>query len=211
MNCRLLFFLLLTPFFLSACLFPTKPGPGLEHFEAQAPTVGESAPHFVLQTVEGDSVSLDSLLGEKPIVLQLGSHTCPIYRYRRFGMRQLHEKYKDKAHFLLVYTLEAHPVGSKSPYSDEEWVSLWNRIPGVLIPQHESYEKRLDQAKTSQEKLKKYYQYQYLVDTIDNKVWTDYGSAASPAYVIDASGKIILRQAWVNPKEIEGALKGLIQ
>lgn len=206
-----LLLLSLLPFFLSACLFPTKPGPGLEHFDSQAPKVGDSAPDFVLQNLEGETVSLASLIGEKPIVLQLGSHTCPIYRYRRFGMRQLHEKYKDDAHFILVYTLEAHPVGSVSPYSDKEWVSLWNRIPGVLIPQHESYEERASQANNSKQSLEKYYQYQYLVDTIDNQVWTDYGSAASPAYVIDLSGKVALRQAWVNPQEIDRTLQSINQ
>jgi len=207
---RFLFFFLV-PICLSGCLFPTKPGPSLKHFESEAPNVGDIAPTFALQTLEGQNVSLDSLIGEKPIVLQFGSHTCPVYRYRRFGMRQLHEKHKGKAHFLMVYTLEAHPVGSPSPYSNKEWVSLWNRIPGVLVSQHEDYKERLEQAQYSKKTLQKYYQYQYLVDTIDNKVWNHYGSAASPAYVIDLSGKIALRQAWVNPKEIDTILLSLGQ
>ncbi len=201
---------IIIPLLCSACLFPTKPTRGLEHFNDEAPDVGENAPNFTLKNLNGKEVSLNSLIGEKPIVLQLGSHTCPVYRYRRFSMRQLHAEYRDDAHFLMIYTLEAHPVGSNSPYADREWVSLWNRIPGVLIPQPDNYEERLTVASDSQSKLSKYYQYPYLVDNINNSVWKSYGSASSPAFVIDQSGKIALKQVWVNPKEIAKTLDKLI-
>lgn len=197
-------------FLLSGCLFPTKPGKGLEHFNEQAPQLGDKAPNFVLHTLSGESIELDTLVGDKPIVLQLGSHTCPVYRYRRFGMKSLYERYQEQVHFLLIYTLEAHPVGSASPYSDKEWVSLWNRIPGVLVRQHANYQQRVEQALRSRTELADFYRYPYLVDTIDNQIWRQYGSAASPAYVIDREGKIVLRQAWVNPREIERSLTGLL-
>ncbi len=197
-------------FCLSACLFPVKPGPHLGHFEEQAPNVGEPAPRFTLANLDGEAVSLDSLIGEKPIVLQIGSHSCPVYRFRRFSMRRLHEKYKDDVTFLLIYVQEAHPVGSNSPYVDKEWVSFWNKIPGVLIPQHKSHEERLEQARQSKEKLQKYYKYTYLVDDINNTVWTDYGSASSPAFVIDTNGDVALKQVWVRPGKIDKVLSELL-
>ena len=200
----------LLPLVFAGCLFPTQPGPGLEHYHDQAPAIGSKAPDFILTNLAGEQVRLSSLIGQKPIVLQLGSHSCPVYRYRRYSMRNLYKKYQDEVTFLLVYTLEAHPVGSISPYSDEEWVSLWNRIPGVLIPQHSTFAERMKRAKHSKNELSKYYQYPYLVDNLDNEVWQVYGAAASPGYIIDLSGTIVLRQAWINPKKLEEKLQTLL-
>jgi len=188
--------------------FPLKAGPRLAHFDQQAPTVGELAPDFTLKNLQGQAVTLQSVIGNRPVVLQLGSHSCPVYRYRRFGMAELYEKYRDQVRFLLVYTLEAHPIGSRSPYSDEEWVSWWNRLPGVLIPQHQHYQERLKMAAKSKTNLD--IQYPYLIDEMNNAVWLVYGSASSPAFIIDRQGRIVLRQVWINPTELEETLAQLL-
>lgn len=188
--------------------FPHKAGPKLAHFGEQAPEVGETAPDFELENLDGEEVQLSDLIGEKPIVLRLGSHSCPVYRYRRFSLEPLIEDYQDRVHFLTVYTLEAHPVGSESPYKDEEWVSLPNRITGVKIEQPQTADERLETARFSHDKLE--LPEPMVVDTMDNAVWQDYGSASSPAFVIDLEGRIALRQVWVEPKEIRRILEELL-
>lgn len=65
-------------------------------------------------------MDLSAIIGEQPVVLQLGSHSCPVYRYRRFDIFALQREYADRADFVVVYTQEAHPVRSDSPYRDEE-------------------------------------------------------------------------------------------
>ena len=188
--------------------FPKQAGPRLAHFAEQAPAVGDPAPDFVLTDLEGNSVSLSSLVGERPIVLQLGSHSCPVYRYRRHWMRDLAREYEGRAHFLIVYTLEAHPTGSKSPYADKEWRSLVNRVTGVSVEQTSTDEERRARAAWSQERLR--LEQDMLVDGVDDDVWEAYGSASSPAFVIDLDGRIASRDVWIDPKAIRRTLEQIL-
>lgn len=202
--------LLLLPLALFAAgCFPHHAGPRLAHFHDQAPAVGEPAPNFTLRDLDGRPVELAELIGERPIVLQLGSHTCPVYRYRRFWMRDLHEEFGDRVHFLIVYTVEAHPVGSKSPYTDEEWDTWWNRLTGVRVRQPADEESRREQASFSRERLK-LGGATMVVDEMDDPVWRAYGGASSPAFVIDREGRVVARQVWLEPEKIRQALVRLL-
>ncbi len=44
-----------------------------------------------------------------------------MFRYRRYGMERLVGELGDRVHFLVLYTREAHPLGSPSPYTAGEW------------------------------------------------------------------------------------------
>jgi len=193
---------------LSSC-FPKKAGSRLSHFKIEAPDVGQPAPNFELQTPDGKIVSLESFLGGKPIVMQLGSHSCPVYRYRRFSMSKLYRKYADKAHFLLVYTLEAHPKGAINPYADKEWVSSFNYLTNTIVSEHQSPEERASMASYSTKKLN--IAYPVVVDNMNNEIWKAYGRAPSAAFVIDPSGNIALRLPWVDPLEIAKTLNQLLE
>ena len=109
------------------------------------------------------------------------------------------------AHFVIVYTLEAHPVGTKSPYSDEEWVTWINRLTNVLVPQPNTEEARRVLANQSRKDLDVHQL--MLVDAMNNAVWRQYGAAPSSAFVIDTSGVVVLRQVWINPDEIQMTLQ----
>lgn len=192
---------------LAGC-FPHAPGPRLAHFGDQAPAVGEPAPHFTLKDIEGNTVELADLIGEKPVALRLGSHSCPVYRYRRFSMEDLIEDFQDRVHFLTVYTTEAHPVDSKSPYVEGEWDTWMNKIVGVRVREPATAEEREELARFSHEKLKLLAP--MVVDGMDNEVWETYGGASSPGFVIDQEGRVALRQVWVDPKEIRQVLRKLL-
>lgn len=200
-------FLFVTLLFTVGC-FPKGPGPRLAHFDARAPAVGEPAPAFELRGLEGEMIRLQDLVGNGPIVLQLGSHSCPVYRYRRFWMEELAEEFAGRAQFVLIYTLEAHPKGSMSPYDDDEWVSLPNRLTGVFVDQPQTSEARAARAEFSTAKLE--LPHQVLVDSMDNAVWSSYGAASSPAFVIDQDGRIASRQVWIDPQEIRRVLVELL-
>lgn len=191
----------------SAC-FPRTAGPRLAHFDQRAPRVGAAAPDFTLRDVDGATVSLSDLVGERPVVLQLGSHTCPVYRYRRHWMDDLIADYGDRVDFRIVYTLEAHPKGSKSPYAEGIWVSLPNRVSGVLLPQPATFEERLARARFSRDRLG--LDQSVLVDGMDNRVWSAYGAASSPAFVLDRHGTVALAQVWIEPREIRAVLDRLL-
>lgn len=45
-----------------------------------SPRIGEQALDFELKTPEGKTVKLSDLYAEKPVVLEFGCITCPVYR-----------------------------------------------------------------------------------------------------------------------------------
>ncbi|HVS16118.1 MAG TPA: deiodinase-like protein [Thermoanaerobaculia bacterium] len=189
-------------------LFPKEAGAPLAHFAEQAPAPGETAPLFELRDLNGRIVRLADLLGDRPVVLQLGSHSCPVYRYRRHWMDGLIEELQDRVHFLLVYTIEAHPVGSKSPHADGEWDPWINRLTRVRVRQPSTMEERVAQAEHSRTKLK--LERAMVVDEMDNSVWGAYGAASSPAFVIDRNGVVVAGQVWIEPAQIRELLERLL-
>lgn len=190
--------------------YPHSPGSRLAHFEVLAPRVGELAPPTSFVTAEGSAIELASLLDGRPLVLQLGSHTCPVYRYRRHSLRPIWEKYAGRVRFVLVYTREAHPVGSPSPYLlGEEWDPWINRMAGVRLREPRSLEERIARAVRSRAELE--LPVELFVDDFENSTWRTFGSAASPAFVLDAGGSVVLRQVWIEPHELAAALEKLLR
>ena len=45
-----------------------------------------------------------------------------------------------------------------------------------------------------------------LVDEMDNAVWLTYGPAPDIAYLIGTNGKIVKKQGWYQPQEMEAAI-----
>ena len=52
--------------------------------------------------------------------------------------------------------------------------------------------------------------YSVAVDDMDDKIWRAYGAASSPGFVIDRNGRIVLRQVWIDPEEIDKVLASLL-
>lgn len=176
-------------------------------FIASSPRVGETAPDFTLRTPDGRSVTLSDLYAEKPVVLQFGSMTCPVYRGKIPAMQSLRERFGDAFHWITVYTVEAHPSGCPSPYTGEEWVGERNQREGVLITQPTDYQAR---AALAQQVVNDYgEQFVVLIDDMDNAVWEQYGKRPNSAFVIDQGGVIIEKQFWANPRRLEQVLAEL--
>lgn len=192
-----------------ATLFPVDAGEDLAQFDRQAPHVGQPAPALQARRLDGTAVQLADLIGTRPVVLQLGSHSCPVYRYRRFDIAKLQREYGERVAFVVVYTVEAHPAGSKSPYRDGESLTAINRVTGTRVRQPETMAARIAQATWSTAKLER--RDVVVVDAIDDSTWRRYGSAPSAAFVIGIDGTIALRQPWVEPKGIARALDALLQ
>jgi len=196
---------------LSGCsrLFPREPGPHLTHFEHEAPALGTAAPDITLSDLNGNLLELHSLLGEKPVVVQLGSYTCPVFRYRRFDMQPLRARYQEQVEFVVLYTTEAHPVGSSSPYVDREWVPWHNRLARVKTKESTSLDGRRTQAEFARNQL--HSNARILVDQMDNSGWQAFGRAPSAAFLIDKEGIIRFRQVWIEPDRLEKEIKVLLE
>lgn len=189
--------------------FPRLPGPRLAHFETEAPVEGEMLPAVTVVDVRRHRFELQSLTGDRPLVVQLGSASCPVFRYRRFGMADLVEDFGNRVSFVVLYTREAHPVGSPSPYTEDEWDPWINRLTGARWTDTQTTRERRERAEIVSERLD--LAPLVLVDPGDDPGWTDFGRAPSAAFVVDRDGRIVHRQIWVDPPELRNVLVELLR
>ncbi len=175
-------------------LMPRQRGPGGPGGRG-GPQVGDMAPAFELKDIAGKPVSLESLRG-KPVVLEFGSYTCPAFRRKVEAVEALRRQLGDAVRWVMIYTREAHPT--------DGWVAPMNTRLGIEIPQHTSFDKRIKCAKLCAQKMD--LKLTVLVDGIENKVTDAYSGAPNRGYVIDAEGKVVSRQVWIDVEETRKAL-----
>lgn len=176
-------------------------------FIAAEPRVGQIAPDFALLTPEGEEIRLADLYAEKPVVLEFGCVTCPVYRGKITGINGLRERVGDAAHWLVVYTIEAHPCDTPDPYTGRIWPHRRNEQEGVLIGQPEDYQARVALARRVAEEYGE--QIQVVVDGMDNAVWEAWGKRPNSAFVIGKGGEIVEKQFWADPLRLETVLAQL--
>lgn len=174
--------------------------------EATLPGAGEIAPPITAETLDGKPVSLESFKG-KPLVLEFGSITCPVYRGKIGQMAELQRKYGSRVGFLMVYTVEAHPSGSTSPYADREWVTAKNEQEGVLKAQPSTLGERKQLA--AEVATKHGEAFAVAIDRMDNATWAAYGSRPNSLFVIGANGQILAAQVWADADSAESLLKAM--
>ena len=165
----------------SAFSFAMDPA-GVERWVNAGPKAGEQAPPFSLPTLDGDVVSMESLAGQ-PVVIEFGSYTCPIFCGQIPAMEEVARRHPEAA-FLVIYTREAHP--------------------GEVTPEHRSIEAKQAAARRllHEERIGR----TVLIDDLDGSVHNLYGPAWDSVYVLDSSHRVVLRQAWTHPDDVESVL-----
>ena len=159
----------------------------LRRWLEEGPRVGEQAPEFELVDLGGNQVRLSAFRGQ-PVVLEFGSYTCPIFSDRVPSMEQLARDHPE-ATFLVVYVREAHPGEHQSSH-----LSLADkRAAAHKLALEEALARRV------------------LVDTLDGQVHRSYGGAWNPIYVIGPRGRVVMRRAWNEPREVADVLDALQQ
>lgn len=149
------------------------------------PKIGEKAIDFDSYNLDGELVKLSDFKG-KPIVLETGSVTCPIYSHNVNPMVELSNKYPDVT-FLLLYIREAHP--------------------GNKISQHRDMNEKMVRAKsllkTDQDTRT------ILVDDLEGTAHKLYSAFPNFGYVIDSDFIVRYKSEWNAPTSIEEVLIGL--
>ncbi len=173
------------------------------------PEAGEEAPTLPIRDTRGRELELDSLWEGKPAVLVTGSYSCPVYRRTAPAFQRLFERYGSRAAFAVLYTVEAHPAGSASPYSGREWLTDENRRDRILLKQPGTFEERARLASQCQDALG--LEMPFLVDGMENAAWEGYGNAPNACYLISSEGEVCLRQDWFEPMALEKALLEALQ
>jgi pimeloyl-ACP methyl ester carboxylesterase len=157
----------------------------LERWQKEGPRIGEPAPDFELADLDGNCVRLSDLAG-RPVVLEFGSYTCPIFSDRVPAMEQLAREHPE-ASFLVIYVREAHPGEIQGPHRS----IAEKRSAAHKLALEEALSRRV------------------LVDAVDGATHSAYGGAWNPVYVIDARGRVVMRQAWNHPADVAAALCAL--
>jgi thiol-disulfide isomerase/thioredoxin len=65
-------------------------------------SVGETPPAVTLESLAGDSVALSQWVGKKPVIVEFWAIWCPICAELLPRMEAAHQKYGDRAEFLVV-------------------------------------------------------------------------------------------------------------
>jgi peroxiredoxin len=157
----------------------------MERWLAEGPHARELAPDFRLPDLDGIPAQLSQWRG-KPVVLEFGSYTCPIFSDRVTDMERLAQEHPE-AEFLVIAIREAHP--------------------GEITSQHTTLAQKRQAARclAIEEGIRR----RVLVDDLQGMVHRTYGGAWDPVYVIDPRGGVAFRRAWNDPGEVAQALEAL--
>lgn len=167
------------------------------------PAVGEVAPDFTLNSIDGEPVNLTSVLGQQPVVLIFGNFTCGPFRSQSGNIEKLYQRYKDRARIFLIYVREAHP-------SDGWWMASNERV-GIGVPQPVTDADRLAVAST----CRRHFGFDqldlpFLVDYVDDRVGATYSGMPNRLYLIDREGRVAFKSGrgpfGFKPRELEQAL-----
>jgi hypothetical protein len=172
------------------------------------PRAGMVAPDFELKSLDGTTVKGSAMWKQKPVLLMTGSHTCPVYRRTASPYQKLGAEFGDRVHFVIFYTVEAHPSGEPSIYFGRENVTAANKRDGILWPDAKTMDERVKRANDSVKSLK--LKTTMLVDGMDNKVWKAYGSAPNGACLIGTDGRVVEAQPWFDAGPMRVALEKLL-
>jgi Iodothyronine deiodinase len=179
-------------------------------FALAGPDVADPAPEIRLLELEGGLVRLSELWADRPLVLVLGSYTCPEFRMSSSSLLRLAQIFSDQVTVGLLYTREALPSDAPSPYPD--WKPAPTSTPGVKVelPQAVDMEHRLEAAQLAATKLSLGSPVRIVVDGMEDAAWEAYGPAPHNAFLIDRHGTVMARQAWFDAKGMEVLVRHLL-
>ena len=166
------------------------------NFDKVGPQVGEQLPNLRLTTVKGEPQQLGDAWRGGPALIVTSSLTCPKSRSRWPELAAIAKKYDEKINVVVLYVIEAHPVGSACPYKGVEDITPENQRDGILRRQPGTSEERQELAR----EFKRYLRIAepIYVDAMDNRAWKAIGAAPNIAFLVNGEGQVVARQGWFD-------------
>ncbi|KAJ7325701.1 thyroxine 5'-deiodinase [Desmophyllum pertusum] len=157
-------------------------------------TRGNLAPDSHLISVDGKSRCslLELCRGNRPLVVNFCSWTCPIFRARVGEFLSIVREFSDVADFLTVYVEEAHPSDG------------WAFKNNVTIPRHQTLEQRCDAAQLMLDSVE--FNCPVMVDNMENGANKAYAGLPIRLYIIKGQHIEYAGGAgptFYNPKEVK--------
>ena len=176
------------------------------HFDEQGIQVGQTLPDLTTHLQSGESVRVSKYHAKRLTLIVCESLTCPVARRKHPGLKEIAGRFGDRIDVVVFYTIEAHPHGDPSPYTEgEEWVTQLNRKQGVLCRQPTTLDERLKLAKRLKEAVA--IDSALLVDCMTNAGWRALGAGPNVALLVDPKGLVLAKQGWFDPKKMAGSIK----
>ena len=150
---------------------------------------GEKALDETLYDLNGNKIKLSRLWEERPIVVEFGSVTCPVFVSKIAPMDVLAKKYSERVGFYVIYVREAHP--------------------GQNYPAHQSFTQKLSCAKDMRrlESVER----TILIDELNGTMHQDYGAMPNSVYIIGKDGIMLYRADWNYPAQVKSQLDVLLE
>ncbi len=146
---------------------------------------------FTIHDLNGNPFPVAGLWRDKPLVLELGSLSCPIFHGNGPSMEDIYAKYDQgtakHARVGLLYVREAHP--------------------GWFVGRHENFSDKLNNAQALQGKgLTR----PIWVDSLDGGLHDSVGPRPNAVYIVDTDGTLVYQSVWNVPSEVDRILDRLV-
>ncbi|WP_193217897.1 MULTISPECIES: deiodinase-like protein [unclassified Imperialibacter] len=173
---------------------------------------GKEVPSLTLFDTERQILSLtdDSHKKTKPLLIVTGSYTCDISRKNLPSLLHLEEKFGSKVDIMIVYTMDAHPYDSPSPYSPtgEVSIAMDNVRNNIKAEQPKTYKERVELAKAWVRENA--ISVPIFIDNPQNEFWWAFGQGPNMCYLINTEGKVAFRELWFNERNTKKAIRNLL-
>ena len=179
------------------------------NFDAQGIQPGQTLPDLTVYALDGQPRQVAEFWNDRPLVLVSSSLSCPVSRRRLGGVEQLARRFGDQISVLVLYTIEAHPVGSHSPYAPREWITPQNKKEGILCAQPTTLAQRLDLARQLQSRLQ--VSVPILVDGMDNRAWNRLGGGPNMGFFVRLDGVVEIKQGGFDGPSMEQAITSFLE
>jgi len=174
--------------------------------------IESKAPDGTVITMKGEEVALSSFFGEKPLVLNFGSYSCPHHRKRMGEILNLMKKWQHHdVSFLTIYTAEAH--------TEDGWKLVDQYISDVEYTSEDdfcfSYAKNINERKKMAEWLidKKHFDMPLVLDSMEDSLLKVYNSWPIRLYIIHENKVVYCGDQGpfgYDPADVDMALKKLL-
>lgn len=142
------------------------------------PRPGEPMPDFDLPNTDGGRVRKSDFVGRQPLLMSMGSVTCPMTADADPQLKRLHEEFGERIAFVTLYVREAHP--------------------GDRYPQPDSMEQKTDFAREL--KTRDALPWPVAVDDLDGALHQQLDPKPNAIYLMDAEGRVAFRALWSNDR-----------
>lgn len=188
---------------------PAQPAPAANlKFDTTGAQPGEQVPELTLRTLKDEPKQLSDAWHSGPALLLASSFTCPKSRSKWPEAKEIAEKYGVQLNIVIIYVIEAHPVGSVCPYKGVEDVTPENRRDGILRHQPDKLADRIDLAKEFVSYL--HVDVPIYVDTMDNQAWKALGGGPNMAVLVRPDGIVAARQGWFDGDTLQKPIDELL-